>query len=1026
MTVHIGETLKNRYKIVESLGRGGMADVYKVWDEERSTYLALKLLRDDLAQDPVFMRRFRREAHNLAQLQHPNIVRFYGLEEDDLKAFILMEYIEGPTLREEIRRSDSGGMSQERIQSVMKDVCSALHYAHAKGLVHCDIKSGNILIDAYGKAYLTDFGIARGMDMATSTMVGIGTPAYMAPELIKGQDPTPQTDIYALGIVLYEMLTGGERPFTGERAEITGTTADKVRWEHLKMNPAPISQFNPNVDTAFQGIVNCCLQKEPKNRFKSVIEIRDALNFPEGIIQSSDAIVEKQNIEFIQVHEKSKSAEESENAYCRVDAPLVNEFSEKKEEEEVQAERISQPAKQEEETPRKQTTTWGIVVAVIVVGMIIGLLMVKKTNKKNQSLITPTNQITESLLETKVLNEKIIHQFTYNFSDEIISKENVESIRELFQLGNGALTTFELSTDGNTLYFGTSSGLGYFNVDSNLFNDYWLMNERVLDIFNYQDHDYAITFDSSGADIEIWDIKEKEKIDFINVGISYLYDAVVSNNGEYLLFENNNEVYLWNLNTKTLLNRIKKDGWPRFFTFSPDGKYYAVSYSNGVIDIWDMRNSILIESIKSNIFLEDEPDDLMEVIFLPDSKYIAASTWNGDIAIWNLDTEIPVRTYKNAKGWLSHFLISPDKKYIYTGSPVGGEMNVIDINEDFNLYSIKIADELINDFFFIDSEHIVFNTINGEIQIKGIRNGIDLTSFDYTVEGQSAFSISPLNNRLALSSNDSILFWDPREPNEILKIETPTYVNSIEYSNYGDILAVGGSSEDNWNIVYLYNVDDLHLLNTFYGSYSQMSNSLSFSTSGNLLAVGVFDGRVEIWNLDTGEEVGDFGCGNLYIYGDIAFSPTSDIVAAGSRGCIEGYDSSDGIINLYDIDTQSKRTFHVHNNWVRFLLFNSDGSRLISGSWDDTVKISDVNTGTVLEDIYIGENMNSLSMTSDDELIVFSTDDEVIFWDVESNSKIKSIYTRGLRIEELEFSPSGNLLFGRTADGIVLVWGIPL
>ena len=278
MAVHVGDKLKNRYRIEESLGRGGMADVYKVWDEERSTYLALKLLRDDLAQDPVFMRRFRREAHNLAQLQHPNIVRFYGLEEDDLKAFILMEYIEGQTLREEIRRAGSGGMSQERIQSVLKDVCSALHYAHNKGLVHCDIKSGNILIDASGKAYLTDFGIARGMDMATSTMVGIGTPVYMAPELIKGQDPTPQTDIYALGIVLYEMLSGGERPFTGERATITGTTAEKVRWEHLRMEPTPLPQLNPKVNQALQAVVECCLQKQPERRFHSVQELLSSLH----------------------------------------------------------------------------------------------------------------------------------------------------------------------------------------------------------------------------------------------------------------------------------------------------------------------------------------------------------------------------------------------------------------------------------------------------------------------------------------------------------------------------------------------------------------------------------------------------------------------------------------------------------------------------------------------------------------------------------------------------------------------------
>ena len=105
MTAIIGTTLNRRYRVDEALGRGGMADVYKVWDEDRLTYLALKLLRDDLSQDLVFMRRFRREAQNLAQLQHPNIVRFFGLEEEDLQAFILMEFIDGPSLREEIRRA---------------------------------------------------------------------------------------------------------------------------------------------------------------------------------------------------------------------------------------------------------------------------------------------------------------------------------------------------------------------------------------------------------------------------------------------------------------------------------------------------------------------------------------------------------------------------------------------------------------------------------------------------------------------------------------------------------------------------------------------------------------------------------------------------------------------------------------------------------------------------------------------------------------------------------------------------------
>lgn len=304
MTVNIGDTLKGRYRIVASLGRGGMADVYKVWDTQRSTHLALKLLRDDLAQDLVFMRRFKREAQNLAQLQHPNIVRFYGLEEDDLKAFILMEYVEGPTLREEIRRAGAGGMSLERIQQVMGDVCSALSYAHNKGLVHCDIKSGNVLIDKSGKAYLSDFGIARGVDAATSTMVGIGTPAYMAPELIKGLDPTPQTDIYALGILLYEMLTGGERPFTGERATITGTTAEKVRWEHLKLEACPVTEVNSFVNPYVVKIVKRCLQKDPSARFTEVDTLFQILKSDED--NANHVFCENNNQAFLGSHLNEK------------------------------------------------------------------------------------------------------------------------------------------------------------------------------------------------------------------------------------------------------------------------------------------------------------------------------------------------------------------------------------------------------------------------------------------------------------------------------------------------------------------------------------------------------------------------------------------------------------------------------------------------------------------------------------------------------------------------------------------------
>jgi len=272
-----GKILADRYKVEAFIGRGGMAEVYKVWDNARATFLALKLLRDDLAHDVVFVRRFQREARNLGKLQHPNIVRFYGLEQDDLLTFILMDYVEGSNLRAEIYRYRNKGLPSDDVVKYLQGICSALHYAHHSGIIHCDLKSGNVLIDEKGRPLVTDFGIARMTDTATNTLVGVGTPAYMAPEQILGRDPTPQTDIYSLGITLYEMLTGGERPFTGEQAKIKGTNSEKVRWEQIYLPPPSPRDWNKELTPEVDAVVMKCLGKEPSGRYESALDLLNDL-----------------------------------------------------------------------------------------------------------------------------------------------------------------------------------------------------------------------------------------------------------------------------------------------------------------------------------------------------------------------------------------------------------------------------------------------------------------------------------------------------------------------------------------------------------------------------------------------------------------------------------------------------------------------------------------------------------------------------------------------------------------------------
>ncbi|MGD8760120.1 MAG: serine/threonine-protein kinase, partial [Anaerolineales bacterium] len=271
-----GQTIAGRYRVMQSVGRGGMAEVYRVWDEDRASYLALKLLRDDLAEDRVFLRRFKREAQTLAKLQHPNIVRFYGLEQDGMQAFMLMDFVEGTSLRTEIFKLDGKPMPPGRILTVMRPVCSALHFAHNQGMVHCDIKPANIMIEKTGRVLVTDFGIARMTDAATATMVGAGTPAYMAPEQVQGVDPAPSVDVYAMGVVLFEMLSGGERPFTGEHAQTTGSTSEKVRWEQVNLMAPSIRRFNPKVSPEMEAVVARALAKNPADRYPTAFAFMEA------------------------------------------------------------------------------------------------------------------------------------------------------------------------------------------------------------------------------------------------------------------------------------------------------------------------------------------------------------------------------------------------------------------------------------------------------------------------------------------------------------------------------------------------------------------------------------------------------------------------------------------------------------------------------------------------------------------------------------------------------------------------------
>jgi serine/threonine protein kinase len=284
----IGKTLEGRYRFEGLVGEGTFARVFRVYDLNRRVYLAAKVLRSDIAHEPAFLERFKREAVVLQRLQHPNIVRYYDIVESGDTVFILTDYIAGQTLQAILRRRDTPMTPAESL-ACLTPLAAALYYAHQEGVVHRDLKPSNILIDDKGTLYVMDFGIAKILsDTSTLTVdTTVGTPHFMSPEQILAGKVTPATDIYALGVLLYQMYTG-KLPFTGDSEEAIGaTTAVRIVYEHLHVKPVPPTQLNPALSTAVEAVVMRCLEKDPSQRFQSVADVYDALTEAAGAPSAS-------------------------------------------------------------------------------------------------------------------------------------------------------------------------------------------------------------------------------------------------------------------------------------------------------------------------------------------------------------------------------------------------------------------------------------------------------------------------------------------------------------------------------------------------------------------------------------------------------------------------------------------------------------------------------------------------------------------------------------------------------------------
>jgi serine/threonine-protein kinase len=333
--VREGSIVDKRYRVLRRIGSGGMADVWLAEDAHLQRQVALKVLHSRYLQDQDFIARFQREAESAAGLQHPNIVAVFDRGQDDGVNYIAMRYVEGPTLKELIER----GLTPEQAVALVRQVLEGARFAHRNGIVHRDLKPQNVIVDEEGKAVVTDFGIARaGVSEITQTGSVMGTPQYLSPEQAQGFEVTGVSDLYSIGVILYEALCG-RVPFEGE-------SAVAVAMKQVAETPQRPSSINPQVSPALDAVVMRALEKEPGNRF-----------------QSADAFIAA-------LDQAMKEPGVGRGTAAFAAAPPI----------------VAVP---EEEGPvedrRRNNWLWALLVAAIVIGLLIGLLATRtsKTDVPN-------------------------------------------------------------------------------------------------------------------------------------------------------------------------------------------------------------------------------------------------------------------------------------------------------------------------------------------------------------------------------------------------------------------------------------------------------------------------------------------------------------------------------------------------------------------------------------------------------------------------------------------------------------------
>ncbi len=667
----------DEYRLVQLIGSGGMSAVYRAHQAELARDVAVKVLSSQLALDDAYLTRFNQEARIAASLEHAHIVPVYDFGTHNQMMYVVMRLLTGGTVLDKMQGQP---MNPHEVTTIVTAIAQALDYAHGRGIVHRDVKPGNIMFDAQGTAYLVDFGIAKAtqqqdLGLTAQNMV-LGTPLYMPPEQWQGQTPVPATDQYALAVITYQMLTGVPA--------FVGSSPQNIMYQHLNDTPAPANQINPALSSAVSLVLARAMAKSPTDRYPVITNFANALS--QALQQpATPNTIQSQAPETV-VHQQVPQ-QQPQPIY---QSPPVQQATAPPQ----------QPPQRASSSNATSVIGGGMVGLILLVVLVIGAGFAftqfqNRNNDENEAssgVVAPTEIAdTGSTDETGIVLTPLVQIDVVGLSDLNLSQrstlvnEPTIPVRDAVFSPDGQVIV-SAHGDGTVRFWRGSTAItrdahaesasaidftpdGQFVASSGRDNDVkiWRVSDAelvqtltghsaVIRDLEFSPDGSRLATASEDTTIRIWRVSDWSLETTLNnhtarvLGLSWNHDGTLLASGG-----NETQVYLWDM-TDLRFNRFLSGHTEqvRDVDFSSDGSKLVSSSTDNTLKIWDLQTNQVLHS------MDGHGRDVWTVLFSPDGQMIASGGRDNTLRLWDVETGQQLENITSHLGWVLGVSFSPD------------------------------------------------------------------------------------------------------------------------------------------------------------------------------------------------------------------------------------------------------------------------------------------------------------------------------------------------------------------------------